>query len=143
MNLKDDAVTSAYIYKDANYLLIATDKGTFKRIKMSDLKELTRGKRGTRIIREVITNPYKIVKAFLVSQKEIICFKVSNDITSIKLSEVPITDLSSTGTVLSKKIVENVFIEKSLEEKIEIETSVNLNEIDEQIDMIDSLLKEL
>lgn len=140
MNLKGDYVKTAFMYNGENYLLIATDKGTFKRIKMSDLKELTRAKKGTRIIREVITNPYKIINAYLVNSKENIYYKVGNDINNLKLSEVPITDLASTGTTFSKKNINSVFLEKSLLEKIEVIKEVDLKEIDEQIDIIESLL---
>lgn len=143
ISLKDDLVVSGIIYNNDDYLLVITNKGTAKRIRLADIKEITRAKKGSRIIREVITNPYYVIKSFPVNMKEIVGYKVGSDIIKIKLSEVPIADLSSTGTALSKKTILNAFIETSLEEKEEVKQDISLISIDEQIDMIDSLLKDL
>lgn len=141
ISLKEDEVVSANI-AEKDYLLVVTTKGTAKRIKVSDIKELTRAKKGSRVIREVITNPYNIVAAALVNTKDIMVYKVGNDILKMKISELPITDLSSTGTAITKKTITRFIIEYKEEATKEVK-EVNLNNIDSQIDEIESLLKDI
>ena len=64
INLKDDfvvGVSNFDAYTD-EYITVITDKGTAKRIKITDLEKTSRAKRGLLILREVKTNPYRIIE---------------------------------------------------------------------------------
>ena len=150
ISLKNDEVVTASIFNDnIEYLTVITDKGTGKRIKMSEFEPISRAKKGVLMVRDVKTNPYKIVNTFLVSNKHNLLVKVGNDFLNIKLTELPITDRYSTGSQITKgKVVEcflkedltkdePVIEEKPIEEKKE---EINLESIDKKILTIDDFL---
>ena len=60
------------------------------------------------------------------------------------MTELPIADRQSTGSVITKAVVEDVYIitdlEHQEEEVIEINEPVSLNTVDEQIMTIDDFL---
>ena len=150
ISLKNDEVVTASIFNDnIEYLTVITDKGTGKRIKISEFEPISRAKKGVLMVRDVKTNPYKIVNTFLVSNKHNLLVKVGNDFLNIKLTELPITDRYSTGSQITKgKVVEcflkedltkdePVIEEKPIEEKKE---EINLESIDKKILTIDDFL---
>ena len=104
-----------------------TDKGTGKRIKLSDFEKTSRAKRGLLILREVKTNPYRIIKTFIVNNKEYIGIK-NGDIKMLKSTEIPILDRYSTGSQLTKGNINTAFINAELVKKDELETEVNISE---------------
>ena len=157
INLKNDYVISGCIFKEIDYITVITEKGTGKRIKIEDIEITSRARRGVQIIRDVKTNPYYICKVFTLSHKELIGIKTKDDIKIIKTTELPIADRYSTGTVISKKAINDAFVVTSLidindnggnnEEKKEPEEKnepvieqISLNDIDEKIDIIDDFL---
>ncbi len=110
INLKEDeAVSGLTIDENSEYLNIFTNNKTAKRIKVTDLEELTRAKKGTRLIKNVKAVNYTILKAILSNSKDIFGLKTDNEIIEIKNSEIPIMDLLSTGSIISKEDVLDVF----------------------------------
>jgi topoisomerase-4 subunit A len=150
INLKNDYVISGDVFNNNDYLTVITEKSTGKRIKLIDIEKTSRARRGIQIIRDVKTNPYYIMKTYIVDNKEMIGLKTKSDIKKIKITELPIADRYSTGTVIFKEQLKDCFIIQSLkdkeeqieiiEEKEEIEKNVSLNEIDERIMTIDDFL---
>ena len=69
--------------------------------KLNEFEKTTRGKRGILVIRDVKTNPYRVLKTFIVSKANI-GYKIKNDIDYIKLTELPIVDRYSSGTTITK-----------------------------------------
>ncbi len=115
INLKDDVVIAGLIYnKNDEYLNIFTNKVTGKRIKLSDLKSLTRAKRGNTLIKKIKSTNYEILNSFITNAKDVIGLKSNEDLIYIKNSEVPIMDLISTGSNLNKKRIEEYFLKKEL-----------------------------
>jgi topoisomerase-4 subunit A len=115
INLKDDVVVSGLTYNsDDEYLDIFTNQGTAKRIKVRDLNTLSRAKRGTTLIKKVKAKDYEVVNAFITTSKDNVAFKCRDDINILKNSEIPIMDLVSTGSVISKQKIDNAFILKEL-----------------------------
>ena len=129
INLKDDYVVGVSNFdKETNeYITVITDKGTGKRIKLSDFEKTSRAKRGLLILREVKTNPYRIIKTFIVNNKEYIGIK-NGDIKILKSTEIPILDRYSTGSQLTKGNINTAFINVELVKKDELETEVNIPE---------------
>ena len=116
INLKDDVVTSGICYSDTDeYIDVFTNQKTAKRVKLSDLNMLSRAKRGTTLIKKVKSTNYEIIKAFSTSTKDIIGIKSKDDIYLVKNSDIPIMDKESTGSVILKQAINDVFISKELD----------------------------
>jgi len=152
INLKDDYVTNGIIFNESNeFLSVITNKGTGKRVRLHDLEKCVRARRGTMVIREVKTNPHKIVKTLIINSKDLLLIKTKNDIKKIKNTELPIMDRYSTGSAISKEIID-VGVVKKLENKdnmFEIikedisEKEVSLEEVDNKMLTIDDFLKDI
>lgn len=152
INLKDDYVTNGIIFNESNeFLSVITNKGTGKRVRLHDLEKCVRARRGTMVIREVKTNPHKIVKTLIINSKDLLLIKTKNDIKKIKNTELPIMDRYSTGSAISKEIID-VGVVKKLENKdnmFEIikedikENEVSLEEVDNKMLTMDDFLKDI
>ncbi len=164
MKLKDDHLVSInqYCPTDAEYISIITDKGTGKRVHLSEFELSTRARRGLLVLREVKSNPYHVVKTFITDSKNYIGIK-NGEINTLKLTELNILDRYSIGGQISKHDVVDSFliatlkrrelsqeeIEMSSVEKKEIKEEkcgfkkdrVSLKEIDDRLMTIDDFLK--
>ncbi len=144
INLKDDEVVSGILFNNTDYVTIITANGTGKRVKIIEFELSTRTRRGVLLVRDVKTNPYHILKAFINVKKIGI---LTNDINYMKVTELPIVDRYSTGTVINKKGIIDCFEEVSLtkdkkeEPIIEEEIiDISLDDVDEKILTIDDFL---
>ena len=149
ISLKNDFVVSSTIYGDnLEYLTVITNKMTGKRIKLSEFEVTSRARKGVQIVREIKTNPYYILKTFIINYKETLGLKLKTEIIDIKLTELPIMDRYSTGSSISKNEIVDVFENKILESKEEVNTkiekeNIDLDTIDQKMMTIDDFLKEL
>lgn len=162
MKLKDDYLVSANIFdfNQDEYITVITDKGTAKRVRLNEFELLSRARRGLQIVREVKTNPYKVLKTFVVDTREFIGIK-NDDIKTMKLTELPIADRYSTGSLISKHQLTDAFVVANLTkatqeelplvevEEIEVleetpvpskKDKVSLKEIDDRLMTIDDFL---
>lgn len=149
ITLKNDYVVNGIIYSnDLEYLTVITDKNTGKRIKLSEFDIMSRARRGVQIIRDIKTNPYHILKSFIINYKESLGIKTNQEFVTIKLTELPIADRYSSGSNIIKDQILNIYeLPKMIskdekEEKVEKE-NINLETIDEKIMTIDDFLKDL
>jgi len=150
ISLKNDIVVSGDIINNEELVTVITNKGTGKRVRLSEIETSTRARKGTLIIRDVKTNPYYLVKTFIVNSKKSLGFKLGNDIDYIKLTELAITDRHSTGTSFTKNHIDECFIVQELndndKEDINEEEEIKntpLSSIDERIMTIDDFLNEI
>lgn len=127
IKLKDDNLVSInqYSQTEDEFISIVTTKGTGKRVRLNEFELSTRTRRGLLVIREVKTNPYKILKTFITDSKNYIGLK-NSDINIIKLTELPISDRHSIGSQLTKHNLTDAFQE-----------SILVRSTKEQIDLID------
>lgn len=132
---EDEAVSGAVIDSDTEYLNIFTNNKTAKRVKIADLTELSRAKKGTRTIKNVKTVTYSILKSLTSDSKDLFGLKLDGEIKEIKNSEIPIMDISSTGSIITKEELFDVFkypeIFKDVEEKDVKSQSLEENEAKE------------
>ena len=148
ISLKNDYVVSGTLYNtDYEYLTLITNKNTGKRIRLSEFEISTRGRKGTKLIKDIKTNPYYINNAFIVEYKKILGLKTATEISEIKLTELPISDRFKSGTTISKlDIIESFIvqelIEKNEKKKIEKE-NLSLEDVDKKILTIDDFLDEI
>ena len=151
INLKDDYVVSGVIFnKEDEYITVFTDKMTSKRVKLTDLEKSSRGRRGLLLVREVKTNPHRMLKIFITNTKDKFGIVTLNEVKTIKNTEININDRYSTGSLVSKTKIKDVFEMRELEDesaKEEIEVldenenrEVSLKEIDDQMLTIDDFL---
>lgn len=149
IQLKNDFVVAGMLYNsDMEYLTLITSKNTAKRVKLTEFECTSRARRGVQVVREVKTNPYYILKAFIVYYKESIGLKTKEDITSIKLTDIPICDRYATGSNISKlDIIEafEIVKVKTKEEKEEPKEkeNISLESIDHKILTIDDFLDDI
>ena len=107
INLKDDYVINAgSIMEEHEYLNVFTNYKTGKRIKLNELTISNRAKKGSMLYKKVKTKDYKVSFAYLTTSKDINIIKSDNDISELKNSEIPIMDLISTGSQITKKNVD-------------------------------------
>lgn len=158
MNLKGDIIVSAsnFDLKD-EYITVVFDKGTAKRVRITDFDKQSRARRGLMIVKEVKTNPYHVIKTFILKNKEHFGIK-TEDIDVLKPTELPIMDRYSTGSTISKREIMDAFKVQELLKKEDFETikkeseeievleedtpakEVSLKEIDERLMTIDDFL---
>ena len=155
MKLKDDKIVSInnFDYNKSEFISIITDKGTGKRVRLNEFPLSSRALRGLLVLREVKTNPYKVLKTFIIDNKKHIGIK-NGDINVLKVTELPILDRYSTGSQISKKELEDAFVISELEKHEEIVSSsedegeeiipkkdkISLKEIDDRLMTIDDFL---
>ena len=130
MKLKDDKIVSVnnFDYQNQEFISIITDKGTGKRIRLSEFPISSRALRGLLVIREVKTNPYKIIKTFITDNKKYIGIK-NGSIKELKVTELPIFDRYSTGSQISKSELNDAYIVSELLKKEDSEKDISLEEI--------------
>lgn len=116
INLKDDVVVSGLSYKmNDEYVNIFTNRNTAKRVKLSELNNLSRAKRGSTLIKKVKSTPYLVRKAFITNSRDSFVLLESDKFEVLKNSEISIMDDSSTGSIISKDLVD-VFLKLDLKE---------------------------
>ena len=146
--LKNDEVVEGILYNEnAEYLTIVTDKKTAKRVKLQEFELTSRARRGLQVVREVKTNPYTIIKAFIIHYKEMLYIKTASELIEMKLTEISIADRISTGSTIAKTKILDVYpkvelIEETKKEKIDKE-NISLDEIDKKMMTIDDFLDNL
>ncbi|MDD4719037.1 MAG: DNA topoisomerase IV subunit A [Bacilli bacterium] len=136
IDLKNDEVVNGQTFANEDYLVVVTDKGTAKRVKLTDIKYLTRARKGNLIVRDVKTNPYYIVGTHIITGKKGLTLKTNDELLEIKVTELPIVDCYSTGTVVTKKKVYETFIVTELEEG-KVQNDQEIIEEDEELEIID------
>ena len=116
INLKDDdeVVYGGTINENNQYLNIFTNNKTAKRLKISDLNIASRAKRGSMLIKKTKTVSYTIEHVLLTNIKDELKIKSDSEIKIIKNADIPIMDLNSTGSAISKYGIDNVFIAPKL-----------------------------
>lgn len=157
INLKDDMVVDALTFDGASeYVTIITHKGLAKRIKLEEFEKTSRAKRGLLLLREVKSNPQEIIKVFIGDAKKNIIIKSNDKEKELKLTEIPIMDRYSTGSTISKSMIDDVYeikelIKDDLENSKDIskpiskqeskeKKEISLKEIDDKFMTIDDFL---
>ena len=152
INLKNDEVVSGLLFNTScEYITVLTDKGTAKRLKLSDFDKGTRANRGLLLMKEIKSNPSKIIKAYIENSKTEIIITTTKETKQLRLTEISIMDRYSNGSYIVKdRIINTHLLVNSLTEEQEdsSEPSVskstnNLKEIDDRIMTIDDLLNNI
>ncbi|MBE6148048.1 MAG: DNA topoisomerase IV subunit A [Firmicutes bacterium] len=109
INLKDDYVVSAdQIFENSEYLNIVTNNNTAKRIRLDDLVVISRAKKGNLVMKKPKSKDYTVAFAYVSEARTINLMKCDSEITEIKNADIPIMDLSSTGSLITKNKVDEI-----------------------------------
>jgi topoisomerase IV subunit A len=102
INLKDDDyVVSGQVFDDLSEpsLVLITQRGAVKRMKLREFEKTTRAKRGLLMLRELKNKPHRIVGFFATHESDTICFQSSKGETHhIIPLELATGDRSSNGS---------------------------------------------
>ena len=104
INLKeDDFVVSAHqvVNNSEQTLMIATQRGAVKRMPINEFEKTSRAKRGLVMIREVKTNPHRIVASLLLpnnEERKIVIRTEKGERETLTFSQVRIADRYSNGS---------------------------------------------
>ena len=122
INVKDDIVVTCMSPENYDeYITIFTNKNTSKRIKISELDQMSRAKKGSTLIKKVKSTNYKVTNAISVNNRDIVSLKTDGEFKEIKTTELPIMDLSSTGSSICKTPIEETFkVAELVERKLEL-----------------------
>ena len=155
INLKDDKVVSGFLFDEKEeFVTILTDKGTAKRLRLTELEKTTRAKRGILLMKVIKSNPSKVIKVYIVSPKKLIGILSENYSKIVRVSEVSIMDRYSNGSYIIKDKIVNSYLVASLigKESIDYEKKetikfvkrdVSLKEIDDRLQNIDDMIDEM
>ena len=165
IKLKDDEVVSSCLFDSScEYITIIMDKGTAKRLKLSEVEKTSRANRGILLMKEIKSNPSKIIRTYLIPSKEEIVIASISGNKEVKLTEISIMDRQSNGSFVVKDRVMDTYrtvemvsqnsddLKKSNdseiveEKKVTITTSKevkSLKAIDDKIMTIDEILNNI
>ncbi len=127
ISLKDDEVINA-TNVNKEYLNVYTNYNTGKRIKMTDLVNITRAKKGNMLFKKVKTKDYKILSSFLTDARDINLVIDGTEIKEIKNSDITIMDLTSTGSSI-KGNIDYITLKKDL---VNLKDETNKEEVKEE-----------
>ena len=115
IKLKDDYVVSGKLFnEECEYITIITDKGTAKRLKLSEIEKTSRANRGILLMKEIKSNPSKIIDIYLLQSKEEIVIVSIAEIKTLKLTEIAIMDRQSNGSFIVKDRIMNTYKKSEL-----------------------------
>ena len=161
IKLKDDYVVSSCLFDpECEYATIITDKSTAKRLKLSLIEKTSRANRGVLLMKEIKSNPSKIIACYLVPSKDEIEVVSTSEVKRLKLTEISIMDKQSNGSFIAKdkiidihmvcglvnndSLVNNVNEDDNIEDKIVVSKEYkSLKNIDDKMLSIDEYLDDI
>ena len=102
---KDDFVAGAMVYSPEHKVVSAflvTQRGAVKRFNVLEVSMLTRAKRGLMVLRELKSNPHRVVylDGTITSKQEYIVVSTNGEIKEIRPMDLSLVDRTSNGSVL-------------------------------------------
>jgi len=94
MNVKSDELSCVCAdHHDGKQLLLSTDKGGFKRIRMEKLDLTSRNTKGYRVFRQIKSKPHGVNKISMVSSYNTLYVYNEGKLDEMAVSEVPFMEL--------------------------------------------------
>ena len=103
---------------------------------------MTRAKKGSTLIKKVKSTNYEITNVIPVNIHDVVSLKTDGDFKEVKATEIPIMDLASTGSTISKTTIEDTFkisdlVERKLEEKDNSKETNQIENNNQEIEVLD------
>ena len=159
IKLKDDEVVCGILFNPSDeYVTIVTDKGTAKRLKLSEIEKTSRANRGILLMKQIKSNPSRVFDVYIMPSKEEITVSSVTGMKTMKLTEISIMDRQSNGSFIVKDrivnthkvvhLIENGFNEVSTDSGINLDINADkeyrsLKNIDEKMNLIDRQLDDI
>ncbi|MHC0035535.1 DNA topoisomerase IV subunit A [Pseudoneobacillus sp. C159] len=104
INLKDDdSIIGGKIFAagESKAIVVATQRGSVKKMKLSEFDRATRAKRGVVILRELKTNPHRIIGLVLGNDADTIFLQTEKGVMeSVQVSSLKYTDRYTNGSFI-------------------------------------------
>jgi topoisomerase IV subunit A len=104
INLKDDdfVIGGRIIHSDSNEtIVISTQRGAVKRMKLKEFEKATRAKRGVVILRELKSNPHRITGFVIVNEQDVIYLQTEKGhIETLNTVDIHFSDRYSNGSFI-------------------------------------------
>jgi len=114
IKLVNDEVTNGFITNEAHeYISIFTNQNTAKRIHLKDIEYSKRSLKGENILKSPKSKTYSIIKTYPGS-RETNYGIIQDEIKILKSSDINIMEKSSTGSLIDKENIENIYKEARL-----------------------------
>ena len=102
---KDDFVAGAMVYSPEHKVVsafLATQRGAVKRFNILEVSMLTRAKRGLMVLRELKSNPHRVVylDGNITSKQEYVIVSTNGEIKEIRPIDLSLVDRTSNGSAL-------------------------------------------
>ncbi|WP_339227875.1 DNA topoisomerase IV subunit A [Oceanobacillus sp. FSL K6-2867] len=102
MMLKDDEfIINGQVFNDLTNpsIVIITQRGACKRMRLKEFEKSTRAKRGLAMLRELKSKPHRVRGFFAINDNDTICFETSNgNLHNLFPLELSVSDRSSNGS---------------------------------------------
>ncbi len=116
INLSSDTLVNGLTFnQNDEYLSVFTKNNTAKRVKLEELKSLSRAKKGNMLLKKNKTVTYKILNAYITGSRDIILIKSDSEIKEVKSSEIPIMDVNSNGSSITKGHIDKYDLKNELQ----------------------------
>ena len=102
---KDDFVAGAMVYSPEHKVVsafLATQRGAVKRFNVLEVSMLTRAKRGLMVLRELKSNPHRVVylDGTITSKQEYVIVSINGEMKEIRPMDLSLVDRTSNGSAL-------------------------------------------
>lgn len=99
MDLRDDCLSAVKLVNDDAVIGIITHRGAFKQMKVNEIPQTTRARRGVQVLRELKRNPHRVAAVVTIKpDQEIHVITDHNEIVSIDPADHPLSDRYSNGS---------------------------------------------
>ena len=99
MDLRDDYLSAVKLVNDDAVIGIITHRGAFKQMKVNEIPQTTRARRGVQVLRELKRNPHRVAAVVTIKpDQEIHVITDHNEIVSIDPADHPLSDRYSNGS---------------------------------------------
>src|SRR5699024_5397614 len=127
IQLKEDEYVvngAAFDPEEKQSLLVVTQRGACKRMRLNELEPSRRANRGTLMLRELKGKPHRIRGFFFTNEADVVCMQTENGkMYTQRALDLPLSDLRSNGSFITDEDhdgeVTSTWIEASYETPFE------------------------
>ncbi len=122
MSIKEDDEVVAVVNDrhNSNELLLASDRGGFKRVHCGDIEYTSRNAKGNRLFKQVKSNQHNIIQAVMTGGYNSLYISCDNKLTELPVSDIPFMDVNSSFSI-PLQLNNYFFIKKDMSDILEAE----------------------
>ncbi len=122
MSIKEDDEVVAVVNDrhNSNELLLASDRGGFKRVHCADIEYTSRNAKGNRLFKQVKSNQHNIIQAVMTGGYNSLYISCDNKLSELPVSDIPFMDVNSSFSI-PLQLNNYFFIKKDMSDILEAE----------------------